>query len=234
MENRDLKWTPSKELFSEMKSKGFWFEIDKVDGEPKAYIEAPPGYCFKGNGTHCDAAIWGDEELKRAISDIEHCDCEDCESFWKTFQGLRRRVEEFDIKATEILGKLLNCQDEEFADNILRWNQYEVHYFQDLIADFVSPKNEKDWLECPKCGMKPKVWIFDNGRYAACGGCRRNKYDHFQIRAESIMSWLLNHNGSLVGFPDDELRENWNKYCRGELESMFTPVKDDTGKVIRW
>ena len=150
------------------------------------------------------------------------------------FTELHEKVKSFDLQAVGVLGKLLSCTDKDFANSILRWNQYEVHYWQDLIDSFVTPKDEELWLPCPKCGYKPKVWIFDNGRYAACGGCRRNKYDHFQIRAESIMSWLLSHNGSLVGFPDDELRENWNKYCRGELESMFTPVKDDTGKVVRW
>ena len=150
------------------------------------------------------------------------------------FTGLHEKVKSFDPQAVGVLGKLLSGTDKDFANSILRWNQYEAHCWQDLIDSFVTPKDEELWLPCPKCGYKPKVWIFDNGRYTACGGCRRNKYDHFQIRAESIMSWLRSHNGSLIGFPDDELRENWNKYCRGELESMFAPVEDDTGKVVRW
>lgn len=32
------------------------------------------------------------------------------------------------------------------------------------------------WNTCPLCGQKPRVWIFDNGRYAKCL-CSREKYD---------------------------------------------------------
>ena len=229
-------WKPSIELFSEMRDKGFCFEIDKIDGESKAYIEAPPGYRFKHNGTHCDGAVWGDEELKLLLGNIERCDCGDCETFWKEniFQDLKSRAHTLDLEAISVLGKLIDCKDESFANNVLRWNQYRVGFLSDLIDAFVKPENEDQWLACPKCGMKPKVWIFDNGRYAACGGCQEHKYDFFQIRTESILSWLKRHNGSIEGYPNDELRENWNKYCRGELESMFQTVANENNEIVRW
>ena len=56
--------------------------------------------------------------------------------------------------------------------------------------DFYVPvENANEWLPCPECGLKPLVWIFDNGHYTACG-CGENDYEHFSIRAESICSYL--------------------------------------------
>lgn len=81
------------------------------------------------------------------------------------------------------------------------------------ISAYDFPENINDWLECPNCGLKPKIWEFDNGRSTGCG-CGVNNYDHFSIHAESIMSYIKHsYNGtSCEGYDSDELRKNWNHW----------------------
>lgn len=47
-------------------------------------------------------------------------------------------------------------------------NNYPVYKFYNCINAFKDIENPKDWLTCPRCGLKPKVWEFDNGRSTAC------------------------------------------------------------------
>ena len=69
------------------------------------------------------------------------------------------------------------------------------------------------WDVCPECGLKPLVWEFNNGRYTACG-CGENEYNHHSIEAESIMSHVTRNGGSALGYDSDELRKNWNHWCK--------------------
>lgn len=69
------------------------------------------------------------------------------------------------------------------------------------------------WLNCPKCGLKPLVWEFNNGRSTACG-CGENEYRNHSIEAESIMSYVTRNGGSALGYDSDELRKNWNHWCK--------------------
>lgn len=85
------------------------------------------------------------------------------------------------------------------------------------IDAYKSVDNPEEWDNCPHCGLIPKVWIFDNGRSTACG-CGETKYNHFSIHAESIMSFVKRTGGSLADYDGDELRKNWNHWCRtGEV-----------------
>jgi hypothetical protein len=68
------------------------------------------------------------------------------------------------------------------------------------------------WDTCPKCDAKPRVWLFDNGRMAACK-CNTKYIDVHKISAISIGEYIRTNNGSMVGFPETELRDNWNQYC---------------------
>lgn len=52
---------------------------------------------------------------------------------------------------------------------------------------YKKPENPTEWLPCPRCGLRPLVWEFDNGRFTACG-CGTDCYSHWSVRAESIMS----------------------------------------------
>ena len=80
-------------------------------------------------------------------------------------------------------------------------------------CDFYKETDE-NWDKCPNCGLRPKKWVFDNGRRTGCG-CGNNDYDHFSICAESIMSVHKRTDGKQTDIYDpDELRENWNHWCR--------------------
>ncbi len=83
--------------------------------------------------------------------------------------------------------------------------------YQCIDAYKQVPENE-DWSSCPCCGMKPRIWVFDNGRSTGCG-CGNSNYDHFGVHAESIMSVHRRCNGRLEEYHRDELRKNWNEYC---------------------
>lgn len=55
------------------------------------------------------------------------------------------------------------------------------------IDVYKKPENPMEWLPCPRCGLRPLVWEFDNGRFTACG-CGTDCYSHWSVQAESIMS----------------------------------------------
>ena len=85
--------------------------------------------------------------------------------------------------------------------------------------------NPGKWLDCPNCGLKPKIWEFDNGRSTACG-CGENRYQHFSIHAESIMSVVGRFNGSTTDYDSDALRKNWNWWVETGEEVFKTPRND--------
>jgi hypothetical protein len=87
--------------------------------------------------------------------------------------------------------------------------KYTGSYF--LIDDYKFPKNLEEWDNCPVCNLKPKIWVFDNGRQTGCG-CHNSRYDHRSIQAESIMSCHRN-DGDTSNYDSDGLRKNWNCWC---------------------
>ena len=96
------------------------------------------------------------------------------------------------------------------------------------IDVYKKPENPMEWLPCPRCGLRPLVWEFDNGRFTACG-CGTDCYSHWSVRAESIMSVIKrSDNGkSAEAYDIDELKNNWNHWVRtGEI--LFTPGN------VRW
>lgn len=60
-------------------------------------------------------------------------------------------------------------------------------YKYKCIDAYEEPENPMEWLPCPRCGLRPLVWKFDNGRATACG-CGTDCYSHWSVQAESIMS----------------------------------------------
>lgn len=91
------------------------------------------------------------------------------------------------------------------------------------IDAYKKPENPMEWLPCPRCGLRPLVWEFDNGRATACG-CGTDCYSHWSVQAESIMSVIKrSDNGkSAEAYDIDELKNNWNHWVRtGEI--LFTP-----------
>lgn len=91
------------------------------------------------------------------------------------------------------------------------------------IDAYKKPENPMEWLPCPRCGLRPLVWEFDNGRATACG-CGTDCYSHWSVQAESIMSVIKrSDNGkSAEAYDIDELKNNWNHWVKtGEI--LFTP-----------
>ena len=86
----------------------------------------------------------------------------------------------------------------------------EIRWEWATIDAYVPVPDNEDWKECPKCLKRPRVWIFDNGRYAKCQ-CGE-KYDGARVSAEAIGQYVSRNNGSIVGYNDDELRLNWNTH----------------------
>jgi len=88
------------------------------------------------------------------------------------------------------------------------------------ISAYKIPDKPYDWLNCPKCGLKPLVWEFNNGSSTGCG-CGENEYNHFSINSESIMSYVTRNDGSALEYDSDKLRKNWNNWVETgeELET---------------
>lgn len=87
-----------------------------------------------------------------------------------------------------------------------RWKYHSFDFYKE-------PKDKEEWLPCPECKLTPRVWIFDNGRYAHCV-CGNNAYDHtHSVSAISILD-VLRRDGNLTEYKEDELRDNWNTYIK--------------------
>ena len=110
-----------------------------------------------------------------------------------------------------MIEKIINS---DFGSYTQKYNHgYKVNTDYNCIDSFKDPEDGKEWSNCPCCGLKPKVWRFDNGLHTACG-CWNNKYDHFDVQAESIMSVHKRTNGERMDlYSTDKLRLNWNEYC---------------------
>ena len=95
------------------------------------------------------------------------------------------------------------------------------------ISAYQIPKDPDKWLNCPKCGLKPLVWEYNNGRSTGCG-CGENEYNHFSIWSESIMSHVTRHGGSALHHDSDKLRKNWNHWVHygEELEPRQQLLKE--------
>lgn len=109
-------------------------------------------------------------------------------------------------------------------DNFFKsWHEEYEYWADNEDAIREEPENPMEWLPCPRCGLRPLVWEFDNGRATACG-CGTDCYSHWSVQAESIMSVIKrSDNGkSAEAYDIDELKNNWNHWVRtGEI--LFTP-----------
>ena len=82
----------------------------------------------------------------------------------------------------------------------------------ECIDAFKIPDNIDEWLACPKCNLKPKTWVFDNGEHTACG-CWNSMYDHFDIQAPQTICENVRKTGGFNGYDPDAHRQAWNAYC---------------------
>ena len=91
-------------------------------------------------------------------------------------------------------------------------NSYKtLEELYDIPFPIMTEWHSDKWENCPNCDAKPKVWEFNNGRYAACK-CN-SRYDKKDISATSIGDHIIKNNGSAAGYQQLELRDNWNQHC---------------------
>lgn len=119
-----------------------------------------------------------------------------------------------------------------FTSNLM-YGKYPVEKYLDYNDSSISScynevKNPNDWLECPNCGLKPLVWIYNNGATARCG-CKKC------IHAESISSVYDRtgktlYNNSNSSSTRDELQYNWNHFCETG-EDLFQKLKEENPNV---
>lgn len=103
--------------------------------------------------------------------------------------------------------------ESEFGSYTIKLNHgYQVCTGHFCIDAFVDVPEDQHWEKCPCCGCTPKIWEFNNGRQTACG-CWEDKYNHFSVHAESIMSVHTRCDGNLSEYNSDQLRLHWNEYC---------------------
>jgi hypothetical protein len=103
----------------------------------------------------------------------------------------------------------------------MRWKYKALEFYLEV-------KNPELWLQCPNCKLIPVEWIYDNGRFTACG-CGSDNYNHFTVRAESIMSYGKRNNWNFLEYNNNELRDNWNHWVKTG-EKVFP----DKGTTDKW
>jgi len=109
-----------------------------------------------------------------------------------------------------MIEQTVNSEFGEYKLKLNHGHRVNISYASDL--DFYKPV-EDEWLDCPCCGLKPKIWEYDNGRKTMCG-CGNSTYDFFSVHAESVMSVHKRTNGKRMSqYNIEELKENWNEYC---------------------
>ena len=86
-------------------------------------------------------------------------------------------------------------------------------YTWDIINSY-KELTDKDfpefWLKCRVCGSKPRIWLFNNGRYAKCK-CF-GKYEP-GVKAECLQS-VYNNEGELTESEHSHLYMYWNYFVK--------------------
>lgn len=97
-------------------------------------------------------------------------------------------------------------------------NREDEMYKLRHIDAYEELKYPDGWLKCKVCGVLPRSWCFNNGRFATC--LCFQKYDEHPARAESVMSVHKRTGGSTREYDADALRVAWNTFVTtGKLQN---------------
>lgn len=105
-------------------------------------------------------------------------------------------------------------------------NNYEAHSTYYCIDAYEKPDNQDEWNECPKCGLKPLTWVFDNGEHTACG-CWESKYNHFDVQADETIGQCVSRTGGFAEYDRDAHRKKWNEYCQNYVHKNIKGGDDE-------
>lgn len=89
--------------------------------------------------------------------------------------------------------------------NMNSYNEWAIY----TTSAYQPPVDIEKWKVCPKCGSKPRIWVFNNGRFAKCM-CART-YGPSMARAESILSYQKRC-GNTEEYDSNGLLDAWNQY----------------------
>lgn len=97
-----------------------------------------------------------------------------------------------------------------------------MYSWEDATIDDYKPiPYHKGWKKCPKCKEIPRLWIFDNGKFAKCR-CR-HRFEGAPVRSESILSFVKRNKGSLHGYDNNILRIKWNVWVMMGFDQSKLP-----------
>lgn len=103
------------------------------------------------------------------------------------------------------------------------------------INTYEKPENPMEWLPCPRCGLRPLVWEFDNGRSTACG-CGTDGYCHWSVRAESIMSVIKRYEEIITIKAMSKEYKAIKNYIHNELgltkEDIINAIRSDIRQYV--
>lgn len=90
-----------------------------------------------------------------------------------------------------------------YNTKVFKWN----NYYEDI-------ENVEDWLECPVCGIIPKIFDRDYVRQVQCA-CSEGDSEILRrtIVAEPI-GYFVKRTGGFAGYDENELMNNWNNWVK--------------------
>jgi len=90
-------------------------------------------------------------------------------------------------------------------------DQFEQARWQEATIPAYKPiKDGTEWMACPKCNRKPRVWIFDNGNYAKCQ-CSK-KYDSSNLVSYQSIGDYYRKFKTTAEYDNDGLMKAWNSH----------------------
>ena len=104
--------------------------------------------------------------------------------------------------------------------SILSKEEVDILYSMRHIDAYQPLDDSSGWLVCRRCGVLPRTWRFDNGKWATCLCFRM--YENQPVRSESINSYAKRMNCDFTDYPHNSLRDAWNKYVEtGEPQNIL-------------
>lgn len=90
----------------------------------------------------------------------------------------------------------------------LAWSYKAGNWYEKVNVDH-------EWIDCTRCGVKPRLWVFNNGSWAKC--LCYDMYDAPPVRTESVLS-VYTRTGLTAEYEPDNLRLTWNLFAKDSVD----------------